>query len=253
MVKINKLIQYIYKYKFEIICISVIIISLFMYHNYILNNIQNYKEYNLYNGGEWDEYRFGDIFGGWFYSNLNKDKYPYYLRDINKNYPNSFGSKYVQYSGYPKSFKKNDYDILEKIFNEYNYDKPDNNTLVVHLRLGDVLNTSKTDYINYYYSYDYYHKLLEKIKKNNNIKKVDIVTGLHYNTMLKESNDRLNIIRNIFEENYPVNIIITNNPDKDLYYMCHSKYFCRSGKEGGYTNIISNYVKRNKNNIVYEE
>ena len=73
------------------------------------------------------------------------------------------------------------------------------------------------------------------------------------NEKVKESNDRLNIIRNIFEENYPVNVIITNNPDKDLYYMCHSKFFCKSGPKGGFSKIISDYVKRDKNNIVYEE
>jgi len=241
--------KYIKKYRLEISCFIIILILLLLfYHNYI----PNYKEYNLYNGNQWNKYRFGDIFKGYLFDNL-KGENLYYLRDINKNYPNSFGSKYVQYSGYPKSFKKNDYDILEKIFNEYNYDKPDNNTLVIHLRLGDILNTSKTHYIDYYYSYDYYRKLLEKIKKNDNIKKVDIVTGLHTNKLVKESNDRLNIIRNIFDENYPVNVIITNNPDKDLYYMCHSKYFCKSGKSGGYTNIVSHYVKKNKNNVVYEE
>ena len=33
--------------------------------------------------------------------------------DIEKNYTNSFGSKYVKYNGYPESYKRNDYDILD--------------------------------------------------------------------------------------------------------------------------------------------
>ena len=116
--------------------------------------------------------------------------------------------------------------------------------------MDDILSIPK--YSTFFYDTDYYYELLEKLKHNKNIKKVDIVTGLHKNVNVKESNDRLNKIRNIFEENYPVNVIITNDPDKDLYYMCHSKYYSKSGGSGEFTRIISEYVKRN-NNIVYEK
>jgi len=235
--------------KYLIIITIVCIIYLFIQKD---NSYKSkYIEYNLYNGVRWgpketsDAYRFGDIFSGYMNGNLNK--FPNYLRDIDENYPNSFGSKYVKYSGYPKSLKNNDYDILTRIFKEYNYKIPDNETLIIHLRLGDVLSKPNSKY---FYNIDYYYELLEKIKQNKNIKKVYIVTGLHFNVNIKESNDRLNQIRNIFEESYPVKVIITNDPDKDLYYMCHSKYFAKSGEIGGFTNIISEYVKRN-NNIVY--
>lgn len=228
-----------------IFLILILLIILIFYNNYI----PNYKEYNLYNGNKWGEkktanaYRFGDIFNGHIYKHKKSD----YLRDIEINYPNSFGSKYVKYSGYPREFKENDYDILERIFNEYNYKKPDNKTLVVHLRLGDVLNPKRQDFKGYHHTNEYYYELLKKIK-NKDIKKVDIVTGLHKNEYIKESNIRLNEIKNIFEKKYPTDIIITNNPDKDLYYMCHSKYFIKDG--GGFSRIASEYVKK-KNNIVY--
>ena len=251
----NEIIEYIQTYKIEIICaLSIILILIFIY----FNRRTKYIEYNLYNGEKWgpketsEAYRFGDIFSGYIFDNFHNDNSPNYLRDIEKNYPNSFGSKYVKYSGFPKSYKRNNYDILTQIFEEYNYDKPDNETLVIHLRLGDILNPSIPKWSEYYYNTDYYYDLLEKLKHNKNIKKVDIVTGLHKNMYIKESNDRLNKIRNIFEGNYPVNVIITNDPDKDLYYMCHSKYFSKSGGRGEFTRIISDYVKRN-NNIVYEK
>jgi len=249
---LNEMIQFVKEKKLETIGVFIIILMLiYLYLD------EKYIEYDLYNGKKWgpketsEAYRFGDVFSGYIYDNKNNDNNPNYLRDIEKNYPNSFGSKYVKYSGYSESYKKHDYDILSKIFNEYNYEKPDNETLVVHLRLGDILNLSNPDFSKYYYDIDFYHELLEKVKQNQNIKKVDIVTGLHKNLYIKESNDRLNKIRNIFEENYPVNVIITNDPDKDLYYMCHSKYFIRSGERGEFTGIISEHLKRN-NYIVYE-
>lgn len=247
-IKILDDIIYLFKKNKWIIIISILIIIIY----FNLNFINNYKEYNLYNGEKWDEYRIGDVIEGHIYENKDCPKEPWnrtYLRDISINYPNSFASKYVEQSGFPRSFKKNDYDILENIFKGFNYKKPDKETLVIHLRLGDVL-TYRPDM---YYTIDYYHKLFDKVKENKSIKKVDIITGLHKNTNVKMSNDKLNQVRNIFEENYPVNVIITNNPDKDLYYMCHSKFFCKSGPKGGFSKIISDYVKRDKNNIVYEE
>tara|TARA_B100002019_G_C21273145_1_gene603592 strand:+ start:2755 stop:3540 length:786 start_codon:yes stop_codon:yes gene_type:complete len=240
----NKMIEFI-RDKYQIILILFLCLSIFIY----LYDPEKYIEYNLYNGEKWgpketsEAYRFGDIFTGYIYDNKNNDNNPNYLRDIEKNYPNSFGSKYVKYSGYPKTYKKNDFDILSKIFSECKYETPDDETLVVHLRLGDILNKSISHYSDYYHDESFYHKLLQKVKLNKNIKKVDIITGLHKNVYIKESNDRLNKIRNIFAKHYPVNVIITNDPDKDLYYMCHSKYFVKSGKRGEFTGIISEYIK----------
>ena len=32
----------------------------------------------------------------------------------------------------------------------------------------------------------------------------------------------------MFEKYYPVEVVLTKNPDKDFYYMSHSKYFANS-------------------------
>ena len=166
-----------------------------------------------------------------------------YLININKKFPDSIGSKYVEYVGFPNSFKAEDFDIIKKIFGELDYKKPGKNTLVIHLRIGDTIHNS-----NYTYKIEYYNKLLEKIKNNNNIKYIDIVTGSHFNTNIRESSQYINKIKDIFERYYPTEIIITKNPDKDFYYMCHSNYFAKSG--GGYSDLISKYLQK-ENKYVY--
>ena len=243
-----------------LLIILFVFIIIFFYKVFKRKKKNVYIEYNLYNGSKWgpkktaDTYRFGDIFSGYIYEEENeggKHQNARYIDDISINYPNTFGSKYIEYNGYPEKYKKSDYNILERIFDESNFEKQDDKTLVIHLRLGDIFNPNVPHLTNYYYDIEYYNELLKTIKKNSDIKKVEIVTGLHKDIYIKESNDRLNDVRNIFESEYPVNVIITNDPDKDLYYMCHSKYFVKSGKMGGFSQIVANYVEK-KNNVVYQ-
>jgi hypothetical protein len=172
-----------------------------------------------------------------------------YLDSIHKNYPNSIADKYVKQVGYPNNFRVSDFDVLKSIFKKLNYKKPKSDTLVIHLRLGDVLSKK---YINeYVYNLSYYKDLLKRIKKNKNIKGVDIVTGLHKNMFVKKSNVYLNNIINIFKDDYKVSVILTKNPDKDLYYMCHSKFFANSG--GGFSRLVLNYLKGLGNVKIYSD
>lgn len=241
-----------------LIILFVIIVFFYMIFKSYKKKKNTYIEYKLYNGSKWgpkktaNAYRFGDIFSGYIFEQGGKTENARYIDDISINYPNTFGSKYIEYNGYPEKYKKSDYDILERIFNESNFKKPDDKTLVIHLRLGDIFDKNIPHLSNYYYDIEYYHELLKKVKKNSDIKKVEIVTGLHINVFIKESNDKLNDVRNIFESEYPVNVIITNDPDKDLYYMCHSKYFVKSGEKGRFSQIAANYVEK-KNNTVYQK
>tara|TARA_B100000900_G_C20582974_1_gene718321 strand:- start:647 stop:1393 length:747 start_codon:yes stop_codon:yes gene_type:complete len=247
----NYVLKYIYTHFAGISVIAILFIILFKLS-------ESPIDYNILATQKWgtketsEAYRFGDIFTGYIFDNAYNDNNPNYLKDIGNNYPESFGHKYVTYSGYPESYRRSDYKLLAKIFSEYSYDKPDDETLVIHLRLGDVLDTSNPDYSKYYYDIDYYHELLRKISTEN-IRKIDLVTGLHKNVYVEESNRRLHKIRNIFDPYYPVRVKITNDPDKDLYYMCHSKYFARSGRSGEFSKIISEYVRMNPQNIVYEK
>ena len=170
-----------------------------------------------------------------------------YLNGLHKNFPNSIASKYIKNVGYPGKYKIKDFNVIKKIFNELDYKNPDKSTLVIHLRLGDVLSKK---YINdYVYNTEYYKELFEKIKINKFIKKVDIVTGLHKNVFVNASNIRLNKIVKIFSEKYPVKVVITKNPDKDFYYMCHSKFFVGAG--GGFSQLVSDYLKYTKGSKLF--
>ena len=242
------------------------------------------KEYDLYNGKHWENYRLGDIFYGqlacWEDKCLSKnnpefegscdyvdfqfgkkwckswksiwadseDKTKGYVEMIHTRYPNSIASDYVREVGYPDTFRIEDYKVIDKIMRRRkHFKKPDKSTLVIHLRLGDVLSPY---YGNVYaYDYDYYKELLTKVLRNKKIKKIDIVTGLHKNVFVKKSNQYLHKIVQLFKEHYPVKVVITKNPDKDFYYMTHSSYFASSG--GGFSRLISEYLytKRKK---VYE-
>ena len=46
-------------------------------------------------------------------------------------------------------------------------------------------------------------------------------------------------------------VVLTKNPDKDLYYMCHSKFFANSG--GGFSRIITNYLKEKTKAQLYTD
>lgn len=170
-----------------------------------------------------------------------------YLDIIPKKFPNSIGDKYIKSVGYPNTYKTIDFKTLKKIFKGLNYDKPDKDSLVIHLRLGDVL--SKKYRSAYVYNLDYYNDLLNKIVKNKNIKNVDIVTGLHKNVYVEASNNRLHSVINIFKKHYAVKVILTKNPDKDFYYMCHSKYFVSAG--GGFSKLVTQFLKYNKTSKIY--
>jgi hypothetical protein len=151
--------------------------------------------------------------------------------------------------GYPHTYRVSDYSVIKSIFATLPYDKPKPSSLVIHLRLGDVLSKK---YINeYVYDFAYYQDLVKRIQKNKQIKQVDIVTGLHKKQFVQKSNEYLHKIVSLFETVYPVKVVLTKNPDKDLYYMCHSRFFANA--EGGFSRIITNYVNQSKKNTVYTD
>jgi len=248
-----------------------------------LSNDNKYIKYDLFNGLKWDNYRLGDVIFGYFacWDNIclnknnkkldglcdfdfdvydgwcedyktvwtdPKDIDASYIKNIHKNFPGSIASKYVKAVGFPKNYKVRDTKTIKKIFDNFKYKKPDSSALVIHLRLGDTMAKEYSD--EYSFGLEYYEKLLTKIKKNKKIKKIDIITGLHINVYVKESNDRLNEIVNMFGKHYPVEVILTKNPDKDYYYMANSRFFARSG--GGFSGLVVDYLKQDKKNKIYE-
>ena len=214
-------------------------------------NFKKKKKYNLYNGKYWDGYRLGDILyrgGGGFHM---------LIKSIDERWVNSIAYKYKNNPNYNKQ-KYGDVDLnyLINIIDNFEYEKPPSNTLVIHLRIGDVIgmkNNNENHYwmngVNHYVKdKKYYKEILKKIKKYK-IKNIHIITGSHFNNNIEESTKFIDEIIDIFEKKYHTKLIITNNPDKDFVYMINSKYFCPSG--GNFTTIIKNIVLK-KNNIIIQ-
>ena len=224
-----------------IVPLGIVVIILMIYYMYGSN-----PKYNLYNGTYWGHYRLGDIINGYMIRSIDPQQ-KQYLRDVSTRWPNSIADKYIKNAGYPQSFKIWDLDIVVNILDEMNYEKPDKHTMVLHLRLGDVVGMWKDNKVenymedkNYYVKdLEYYKDLLTKIKKIRDIQRINIVTGTHHNQDIDESIKHLDHIVFIFDSDYDVNVKITNNPDKDFYYMCHSKY----------SNLVKDIVVR-KGNII---
>lgn len=137
---------------------------------------------------------------------------------------------------------------------------PGDDVLVVHLRTGDVIDLSKnsvedflTNYvifkqtgINYVKPLIYYKESLNFFPK---LKKVIIVTGSHKNLNDTKSKKYIEEIGSFFQkEGMIVKYRAGGDADEDFVFMCHSKYFIKSG--GNFSNIISNIVKL-ENGLVY--
>jgi hypothetical protein len=169
--------------------------------------------------------------------------------------------------------KKNDYTTLKKICDNRKgilKDLPKNNELIVHVRLGDVIEKSKytvDEHLNkelisigqtissgriYIKSKSFFYKILNKIK-NSPIDTIVFIGGDHRElASLKKSNEYLEKISNIFKnEGYKVIIKFNKNTaDEDFIYLSNAKYFVPTG--GGFSKIIMEIVKLN-NNVVYGE
>jgi len=176
--------------------------------------------------------------------------YKYYYKD----------SIAVEY--YNNTNRINNFLILKEIVNKRGkkIELPGDDTLVVHLRTGDVIDLSKnsvedflTNYvifkqtgINYVKPLIYYNESLKKIPK---LKKVIIVTGSHKILNDTKSKKYIEEIGSFFsKKGMIVKYRIKEDPDEDFVFMCHSKYFIKSG--GNFSDITANIVKL-KNGLVY--
>tara|TARA_B100000524_G_C23427838_1_gene290417 strand:+ start:53 stop:436 length:384 start_codon:yes stop_codon:yes gene_type:complete len=101
----------------------------------------------------------------------------------------------------------------------------------------------------YNYSYNNYMKVANTLKYFYNIDEITIIGGAHKNSNLNKSLNFVNNIKNIFKDKkYKVNIRLGNNPDEDFLLMCNCRLFVKAG--GGYSQIISDYVKFNNNIVI---
>jgi hypothetical protein len=151
-----------------------------------------------------------------------------------------------------------DYPILLKIISKRNYPGQYRNYLVVHLRLGDVIDNSthsvdeflfkpiklyhpNGNSVGYVKPLRYYEETINKIK-NLGISKVIFITGFHRGRDHTKSLKYLSHVKNLFEsKGFECQTRINLDPDEDFLIMCNAKYFVPSG--GGFSDVITNIVK----------
>ena len=234
-----------------LVIILVILTVLFLIH-LVKNNNKERLSNKLYNGNNWANYRIGDV----FYQDINSE---FYDSDFHENvlyhkdkYPGTIANEYIN-----KNNKNRNYKLLQEIIESKVKDKntyPE--TLFLHIRVGDVLCKTNNEWINkvngpLYYSkvgdYEWWDNIIKYIKENN-IKKVVIISGSHMNKCLFESVKYIEDRKNFLKKSLPGIIIdyrLGQSPDDDIILVYYVKHFITTG--GGYGNMIKE-IKKNKMN-----
>ena len=235
-------------------------------------------ESKLYNGDKLNGYRLADII---FYPDYLTYKHKYSTADHLYRFPDSIGTMYVkrkypELSGInsPEDFESNrsdymifekkvlknlydmkiDIDLLNEIIKEKKLPQPKfpYSTLLLHVRVGDVLCSYKDTHNPYHYSKVgnpvWWNSVLQYIITNR-INKVIIIAGTHFNECLQESVYYLETIKDTLEKaNIDVEYRVGNSPDEDLAFCRYAKHFITTG--GGYGYFLGKIVELNGGNFV---
>ena len=172
----------------------------------------------------------------------------------NEKYKETILQEYLKINGL---YNNPNLDILLKIIEKYNSHNnlpiPQNNEIVIHLRMGDVV------VHNWFLSKNYIQLINNILMKNNNINKVTLVTCFAYQEWSKESLHlrkfaplwdyteekqnknikKTSILLNDIQHSFPnIEIKIYSNCDidKDICYCVLSKNFIHDN--GGFSNLL---------------
>ena len=248
-----------------ILILYIILVSIISFY-YIETKKEEFMSYN---------YRLGDMFlhsilARWGRSHPEKG-FEFHKRV----YPHSIATEYME-----KTNKEKDYNILLDIVN--NRKTPielHDDTLSLHLRIGDIIDNSQTSvdtflkktiltrlwggYINakpgmnktqknqrnFVKPLKYYKDIVDEMLKNG-IKKIILIGGFHTpHPNHKKSLEYVSRIKQFFEKKgFICETRIDMNPDDDFLIMCHSKFFTPSG--GGFSDIIKNIVEMRGGKII---
>ena len=209
----------------------------------LIDEIPERENCDLYSDNKM--YRIGDMVST--YSRFLDSGEKYHL----KTFPNSIASEYMKKT---KKFKK--YNILADIVKERSNntdDLPNDKDLIVHLRVGDVVedNSSNLSQILTNYSYNFLHNytcpirnIQDKINKSKeNFDKIILVAGSHKDILSPRSCKYIDVVKKYFENNgHIVELRLGKNPDDDFIFMSNAKYFIPSCS-GNYTLLVKKIVK----------
>ena len=142
-----------------------------------------------------------------------------------------------------------DYKKYSKNFN--------NNELLLHVRIGDVLcnkdtvffdsNKTFSQIYSKYGDVEWWNNVIKYIDENK-IDTVYLMYGSHTKTCLEESTKYINSIKDMLK-NYKIIDINENTADQDLMFSLNSKHFITTG--GGYGLLIGEIVKKNGGNFIF--
>lgn len=179
-------------------------------------------------------------------------------------FPDSIASKYLR----TKTRKARDYEALDAVVNaeEYaRYEKPDLDTLVVHVRGFDALVEQQWQAGWFQKTEGAYRAVTRMMNATHhqNFSKVVLVTGDHrflqdasksqqakekYENALRITQEKLNMVRNVFTSaGYQVLDRVNMNADCDFVYMINAKFFLPSG--GTFDQVIEKMAKRRNSTI----
>jgi hypothetical protein len=179
-----------------------------------------------------------------------------------KNFPNSIATEYMK-----KTNEQKNYNILSSIVRQRTKetkDLPDKNDIVIHLRVGDVVEDNPADVITILSTYTYkdmnshsnytapLRHLEDKISKINqkDVGKLIFVAGSHIEMPTPKSCQYIEIVKRYFEgKGYNVQTRLGRKADEDFIFMCNAKYFVPS-TNGGYTTLIKNMVQHMGNKVL---
>jgi hypothetical protein len=194
---------------------------------------------SLYNGDKWARYRLGDVFvmekNSRFYNPAFGENLLYHLTD----FPDTIAYEYMKnnITGVPRNTP-----LLQEIINKRKQkdNKSFDRTLVLHIRVGDVL-CKKTwkgpegpDFYSKKGNNIWWENVVKYIKEND-INNVVILSGTHFKDCLEESADYI-IDRTEFltnKTNVDIEYRLGNSPDDDLLLVSNVKHFITTGGEYG--------------------
>tara|TARA_Y200000002_G_C22456461_1_gene568539 strand:- start:19 stop:765 length:747 start_codon:yes stop_codon:yes gene_type:complete len=221
--------------------------------NDISSNIifKNIKYLRVYNGRQWNDYRFGDTIGGKNH-NLGPNL-DYNINIISKKWPNSLLHKYFLLIK-SKNIGWNNLNELNILLNNHHNTLNNINYeyIALHIRVGDGLFMNAP--------VEMYETIISEIYKKSNIRTIIIFCGSHNCNFApcKNTTDYLNYLIDIITKNrFNVYVRSGNSPDDDLVFMVKAKYFIPSGKDkkgsgrqngGGYNQLVKSL--RNNYNII---
>jgi hypothetical protein len=233
------------KKKNKLILIFVLISLLFLINKSKFSNEFTSEKRDIikkiYNGDEWNNYRLGDVYDHWKHVyDINHHENIFYHKD---QYKGTLANEYINKNETGKKNPELLVSIIEKKVKD-KFDYPD--TLFLHIRTGDSM-CGQTEYLKNINGPLIYSKKGDTVWWNNivnyikinNINKVVIISGSHFNICLEESADYLIDRKKFLKDNLSYlefSFKLGQSPDDDVLMCVYVKHFQTTG--GGYGNLI---------------